>query len=332
MLWNAARPAILLGGGASDAGPEALRLAETIGAPVGLTINAKGAVPSSHPLCLGATLTFHPVCDLISEADVLLAVGTQFSHSDWWELDGPPQPQGSLIRVDIDPGQLHNPFQASIALLGDSAATLRSIAAAFPGDEPQNDRARLGFSRAREAVRALRLPGEISGYREFLDSVDAALPEDRIVVGDSTQPVYAANHTMAAPQPRSWLMPIGYGTLGCALPMAIGAKLASPSRPVICLAGDGGILFTVQELATASDLHLPLPIVVWSNGGYREIRGAMEHAGIAQFATEAAAHDLVEIARGFGCRAERSTGLREAGSLIREALSASGPTVIEVRP
>jgi len=331
MLWNAAKPAILLGGGASDAGPEALRLAELIGAPIGLTINAKGAVPSSHPLCLGATLTFHPVCDLISEADVLLAVGTQFSHSDWWELDGPPQPQGSLIRVDIDRSQLHNPFQASVALLGDSAAALGSITAALPREQQRNDRAKLGFSRAHEAVRALRFPAEISDYHDFLESVDAALPEDRIVVGDSTQPVYAANHAMAASQPRSWLMPIGYGTLGCALPMAIGAKLASPSRPVICLAGDGGILFTVQELATANDLHMPLPIIIWSNVGYREIRGAMDKAGIAPFATEAEAHDLVEIARGFGCRAERSTELREVGPLIREALNASGPTVIEVR-
>jgi acetolactate synthase I/II/III large subunit len=330
MLWNAAKPAILLGGGAADAGPEALRLAELIGAPIGLTINAKGAVPSSHPLCLGATLTFHPVCDLISEADVLLAVGTQFSHSDWWELDGPPQPQGSLIRVDIDPGQLHNPFRSSIALLGDSAATLGSLAAALPGEERRND-PKLGSSRAQEAVRSLRFPSEISGYRDFLESVDAALPEDRIVVGDSSQPVYAANHAMAASQPRSWLMPIGYGTLGCALPMAIGAKLASPSRPVVCLAGDGGILFTLQELATANDLHMPLPIIVWSNGGYGEIRGAMEKAGISPFATEAEAHDLIEIARGFGCRAERSTALGEVGPLIREALNTSGPTVIEVR-
>jgi acetolactate synthase I/II/III large subunit len=331
MLWNAANPAILLGGGASHAGPEALRLAELIGAPIGLTINAKGAVPSSHPLCLGATLTFHPVCDLISEADVLLAVGTQFSHSDWWELDGPPQPEGSLIRVDIDPGQLDNPFQPSIALLGDSATTLGSLAAALPGEEQRNDRAKLGFSRAQEAARTLRFPSEVSDYRDFLDSVDAALPEDRIVVGDSTQPAYAANHAMAASQPRSWLMPIGYGTLGCALPMAIGAKLASPSRPVICLAGDGGILFTLQELATANDLHMPLPIIVWSNGGYGEIRDAMEKAGISPFAIEAEACDLVEIARGFGCRAERSARLREVGPLIREALQASGPTVIEVR-
>lgn len=331
MLWHAARPAILLGGGAAGAGSEAVRLAERIGAPIGLTISAKGAVSSSHPLCLGATLTFHPACDLISEADVLLAAGTQFSHSDWWELDGAPQPQGPLIRVDIDHSQLHNPFRASIALLGDSAATVAAITAALPCEEPQPDRIAQGVERAQAVMGSLRFPREVSDHRDFLEVLDASLPEDRIVVGDSTQPVYAANHLMAASQPRSWLMPIGYGTLGCALPMAIGAKLAAPSRPVLCLVGDGGILFTLQELATARDLHLSLPIVVWSNGGYGEIRDAMEKAGISPFAIQAQAYDLVEIARGFGCRAERSTELRGLGALVREALKSRGPTVIEVR-
>ena len=330
MLWTAAKPAILLGGGAAHAGAEAVRLAERIGAPIGLTIGAKGAVSSSNLLCLGATLTFQPARELICEADVLLAVGTQFSHSDWWELDGAPQPKGSLIRADIDESQLHNLFPASLALLGDSAATLGAITAALPCENPQPDRIALGARRARAAIRSLRFPPEVSDYADFIETLDAALPQDRIVVGDSTQPVYAANHLMAAPQPRSWLMPIGYGTLGCALPMAVGAKLGAPSRPVVCIAGDGGVLFTLQELATAKDLRMSLPVIVWSNGGYGEIRDAMEKARISPFATDAQAHDLVQIASGFGCRAERLTEVSGLGPLVREALESRGPTLIEV--
>jgi acetolactate synthase-1/2/3 large subunit len=330
-LWDAARPAVLLGGGAAEAGAEAVRLAERIGAPIGLTINAKGAVSSSHPLCLGATLTFRPTRDVISEADVLLAAGTQFSHSDWWETDGAPKPTGTLIRADIDWSQLDNPFGASIALPGDSAATLDAITAALPRDNSQADRFARAAGRAKAATACVRFPPEITGYRDFVDALDAALPDDRIVVGDSTQPVYAANHLMPATQPRSWIMPIGYGTLGCALPMAIGAKLAAPSRPVVCLVGDGGVLFTLQELATAQELGLPLPIVVWSNRGYGEIRDAMERAGIAPSATEAQAHDLVQIATGFGCRAERLTTLSGLGDRVRAALDSPGPTLIEVR-
>src|SRR5260221_14029788 len=331
LLWKAARPAILLGGGAAQAGAEAVRLAERIGAPIGLTISAKGAVSSSHSLCLGATLTFHPACDLISEADVLLAAGTQFSHSDWWETDGAPQPKGALIRADIDRSQLDNPFPASIALAGDAAATLDAITAALPCENPQPDRTARAVNRAQAITASLRFPPEISDYKDFIDSLDAALPADRIVVGDSTQPVYAANHLMAARQPRAWLMPIGYGTLGCALPMAVGAKLAAPSRPVVCLVGDGGVLFTLQELATAQDLHMPLPIIVWSNGGYGEIPDAIKRAGISPPATEAQAHDLVQIATGFGCRAERLTTLSGLGDRVRAALESPGPTLIEVR-
>ena len=331
LLWKAAKPAVLLGGGAAHAGAEAVRLAERIGAPIGLTISAKGAVSSSHPLCLGATLTFQPTCDLISDADVLLAVGTQFSHSDWWELDEAPRPKGALIRADIDQRQLDNPLRASIALLGDSAATLDAIAAELPGENPQPDRFARAASRVQAVTASLRFPPEISDYQDLVDVLDAALAEDRIIVGDSTQPVYAANHLMPATQPRSWIMPIGYGTLGCALPMAVGAKLGAPSRPVVCLVGDGGVLFTLQELATAQDLHLPLPVIVWSNGGYGEIRDAMKRAGIPPSATEAQAHDLVQIASGFGCRAQRLTDLEGLGALVREALESRGPTLIEVR-
>lgn len=330
-LWDAAKPAVLLGGGAAEAGAAAVRLAERIGAPIGLTINAKGAVSSSHPLCLGATLTFRPVRDVISEADVLLAAGTQFSHSDWWEIDGPPRPKGTLIRADIDRNQLDNPFRASIALPGDSAATLDAIMAALPRDNAQPDRLARAAGRAKAATAGVRFPPEITDHQDFVDALDAALPDDRIIVGDSTQPVYAANHMMPATQPRSWIMPIGYGTLGCALPMAVGAKLAAPSRPVVCVVGDGGVLFTLQELATAQELGLPLPIIVWSNRGYGEIRDAMERAGIPPSATEAQAHDLVQIASGFGCRAEQLTTLSRLGDRVRAALESSGPTLIEVR-
>lgn len=329
-LWAAAKPAVLLGGGAAEAGAAAARLAERIGAPIGLTINAKGAVSSSHPLCLGATLTFRPTRDVISEADVLLAAGTQFSHSDWWETDGAPQPKGTLIRADIDRSQLGNPFPASIALPGDSAATLDAITAALPRDNAQPDRLARAAGRAKAATACVRFPPEIADYRDFVDALDAALPDDRIIVGDSTQPVYAANHLMPATQPRSWVMPIGYGTLGCALPMAVGAKLAAPLRPVVCVVGDGGVLFTLQELATAQELRLPLPVIVWSNRGYGEIRDAMERAGIPPSATEAQAHDLVQIATGFGCRAERLTTVSGLGDRVRAALESPGPTLIEV--
>ena len=129
--------------------------------------------------------------------------------------------------------------------------------------------------RVAAALRDLQLPDEIGVHLPLVDALDAALPADRIVAVDSTQPGYTSNHVLDVERPGSWLSPIGYGCLGCALPMAIGAKLAAPERPVLALAGDGGVLFTIQELATARDLGLPLPLVVWNNDGYGEIRDSM---------------------------------------------------------
>ncbi len=166
-------------------------------------------------------------------------------------------------------------------------------------------------------------------FSELLELLDRVLPEDRIIAGDSTQPVYAANHLLGMARPRSWLMPIGYGCLGCALPMAIGAKLAAPDRPVLALAGDGGFQFTIQELATARDLGAAVVALVYDNRGYGEIRDAMDHAGIGHVGTDATTHDLVAIATGFGVAATRSSSLLELEEQLSAALASELPAVIE---
>jgi thiamine pyrophosphate-dependent acetolactate synthase large subunit-like protein len=124
-------------------------------------------------------------------------------------------------------------------------------------------------------------------------------------------------------------MPIGYGCLGCALPMAIGAKLAAPERPVVAIAGDGGFMFTLQELATARELRVALPVLVYNNHGYGEIRDSMDHAGIPRVGTEAD-HDIAAIARGFGCATASVTELAQLEDALTSALAADGPTVIEL--
>jgi acetolactate synthase-1/2/3 large subunit len=114
--------------------------------------------------------------------------------------------------------------------------------------------------------------------------------------------------------------------------MAIGAKLAAPDRPVAALAGDGGFMFSVQELATARDLALPLPIVVYDNSGYGEIRDAMDESGIPNLGTDITTHDLPAIARGFGVGGVRVTSAADLQGAVADALGATGPTVIELRP
>ena len=111
--------------------------------------------------------------------------------------------------------------------------------------------------------------------------------------------------------------------------MAIGAKLAAPDRPVMAIAGDGGFMFTVQELATAAALGLALPVLVYNNNGYGEIRESMDHAGIARVGTEFR-HDIGGVARGFGCEFCAPASLSEIGDALADAFAADRPTVIEL--
>ena len=337
LLAGAQRPLILLGGGARDAGPEALALARALGAPVGLTINARGTIPDADPLCLGSALSFEPVSDLLRGADATLLVGSQLSELELWGLHEPLTLR-RLVRIDIDEEQLHRRWTPEVALHGESAATLDALAARLTqGGVGQGHPAVTGAVRRQEAVAAevrraraeLRPPPEVARFRPMLELLDRVLPHDRIVAGDSTQPVYAANHLLPMSSPRSWLMPIGYGSLGCALPMALGAKLAAPDRPVLALAGDGGFQFTVQELGTARDLGVDLVMLVYDNRGYGEIRDAMDHAGVAHVGTDAVTHDLIAIAAGYGVAGTRSATLGELELQLTTALAAGGPRLIK---
>ncbi len=326
LLARARRPLVLLGGGARDAGAEALVVARALDAPIGLTINARGTIPDSDPLCLGSALSFPPVSDLLRQADATLLVGAQLSDLELWGLSEPLTLHG-LVRIDIDAEQLDRRWVPEVGLHGDAAATLQALADALPANAATSNGG--GATAVAEARAALKPPHEVARFAPLLDVLDRALPPDRIIAGDSTQPVYAANHLLGMATPRSWLMPIGYGCLGCALPMALGAKLAAPDRPVLALAGDGGFQFTIQELATARDLGLPVVVLVYDNRGYGEIRDAMDDAGVGHLGTDATTHDLPQIAAGFGVAAVRSRSLAELEQQLSVALAADGPTVIE---
>jgi acetolactate synthase-1/2/3 large subunit len=161
-------------------------------------------------------------------------------------------------------------------------------------------------------------------------ALQEALP-GAVVAGDSTQPVYSANLFYEAERPRSYFnSSTGYGTLGYALPAALGAKLAQRERPVVALIGDGGLQFTIGELATAVELSLPLAILVWNNRGYGEIKRYMAERGIPQIGVDIYTPDFRAIARGFGCQAVRAESLAHLQEQLRQAQRASGPTLIEI--
>jgi thiamine pyrophosphate-dependent acetolactate synthase large subunit-like protein len=146
-----------------------------------------------------------------------------------------------------------------------------------------------------------------------------------------TQIAYLGNYAYPADNPGSWFHPSGYGTLGYALPAAIGAKIAAPKRAVLALAGDFGLQFTLHELMTAVELNLSLPIVVWNNAALGQIRDDMIAADIAPVAVVAQNPDFPALAAACGATGLRVTGPAALTQAVHAALERSGPTLIEAR-
>ena len=330
LLRSAAAPLVILGGGAADAAAEARALAERLDAPVIHTVNAKGILPPGHPLRAGENMAFPPIHRAIAEADVVLGVGTEFGETEMYPEPKPIEIGGKLIRIDIDPEQLARGPVADLPIVADAKAALEAIHAAL-GKSAANQGAGAGRAAAiREATAKLWWPA-VSLHRKIAGVVLDALP-DAILVGDSAEPVYALNQCFEAPRPRSYFnSSTGYGTLGYGLPAGIGAKLAAPDRPVVVLIGDGGLQFTIGELASAVEAQVPLIVLLWNNEGYGEIKNYMLERQITPIGVDIFTPDFLTIARGFGCEAIRPDGFPALTAALQQAAVRRGPTVIELR-
>ncbi|MFE2032129.1 5-guanidino-2-oxopentanoate decarboxylase [Streptomyces scopuliridis] len=336
VLRAARRPALVLGGGARGAAAECLALAEGLAAPVVTTANGKGIVAETHPLSLGVSLHSPAVREWLAGRDAVLAVGTELAESDLWSA-GPPALNGTLLRVDLDPAQLYGGLRTAHPLLGDAALALRALldGCRHPGPDTTSRPAHADAARA-EVVRLRGLRDAETAERDarwvpFLRAVRSVLAPDAILTSDSAQCCYygALPHLPLGPEGR-YLHPTGFGTLGYALPAAIGAKTAAPGREVVALSGDGGFQFSVQELATAVQERLTLPVVVFDNGGYGEIREEMTARGDTPTAVGLSPVDLPALARAYGGRGERADTPAALADALTRALAAPVPTVITV--
>ncbi|MFV3411494.1 5-guanidino-2-oxopentanoate decarboxylase [Pseudomonas nitroreducens] len=334
LLASARRPLILAGGGAVDAGPALQRLAERLQAPVALTINAKGLLPSQHPLLIGSTQSTDATRELVNEADVVLAVGTELGETDYdvTFADGFKIP-GALLRIDIDPDQTVRNYPPRAALVADAGLALDALLGALESRALAVDTEQWGSRRAgrlREAVLA-SLDDNLRAQTRFLRVALEELP-DAALVGDSTQPVYTGNLTLDLEKPRRWFnSSTGYGTLGYALPAAIGAWLGDATRrPVLCLIGDGGLQFTLPELASAVEAHVPLIVLLWNNHGYEEIKRYMVNRDIEPVGVDIYTPDFIGAARALGCKAHCASDEAALRAALREASACSLPTLIEI--
>jgi len=333
-LAAAKRPLILAGGGAIAAAAALTRLAETLGAPVALTINAKGLLPAAHPLLIGSTQTLLATRALVAEADVVLAIGTELAETDYdVTFAGGFEIPGALLRIDIDPDQTVRNYPPELALVADAQIAAEALLAELQ---------RLPLAprhSAWGAQRVARLWADLTpawdaatrAQTRFLHTVLEELP-NAVLVGDSTQPVYSGNLTLNLDHPRRWFnAATGYGTLGYALPAAIGAWLGrGDGQPVVCLIGDGGLQFTLPELASAVEARTPIIVLLWNNQGYEEIKKYMLNRDIEPVGVDIYTPDFIGVATALGCAAERIQDVDSLRVALRAAADRQGPTLIEI--
>ena len=324
LLAGAREPIVVVGGGAAPGHRELRPFLERLGAPVVSTARGKGVLPDGHPLAVGPVIGTSAARAALEGADVVLLVGTELSEAEL--LDEPLRPAGAVIRVDRDLRQLHKGVRARVPVLADAGRFGRAMARR---EWAARDAARA--ERLREAARA-ELADAAAPFVALHDALRAALPSDAILVGDSSQVSYLGTSLLwPTEEPDRVLGTLGFATLGYGVPAAIGAALGRPGAAVACVLGDGALMFSVQELSTAADLGLSLPVVVYDNGGFGEIRDQMSGRGIPHLGVDIAQPDLAELGRALGCDAATPTTGEDLSRAVRRGLSAGRPTLIHVR-
>ncbi|MEO8219600.1 MAG: thiamine pyrophosphate-dependent enzyme [Specibacter sp.] len=324
LLRESANPVILAGGGSIRAGAHLAALAQLLQAPVVTTLNGKGSLPETHPLSLGSDIRLPAAQVLCDGADVLLIVGSKVGESEMW--GGTLAPLGTVIRLDILASQANKNVRSDVALIGDSAVIVEQLIEEIGGqDRPAAD---LEAVRAALRTQARALSPELSRIAEEAAS---ALPANTIVGGDSSQITYLGTASFIPQEhPHSFLYTPAYATLGYGLPASIGAKIASPERPVVCILGDGALMFAVQELITAVEQRLDLVVVCVDNGGYAEIRSNEADRGIPAVGVDLVQPDWAALATAFGGTGHRITDAADFAPTLHKAVQARGLQLLHV--
>ncbi|MCY3829756.1 MAG: thiamine pyrophosphate-binding protein [Rhodospirillaceae bacterium] len=322
LLEQAERPLIVVGGGAQDCSAEVTRLAEMLSAPAVAYRTGRGVVSSEHDLSAGAPVGHA----LWPDCDVVLGIGTRLNQQMLWGTDDALK----IVHIDIDAEELGRVREPDVALHADAREAVPMLIAALEGKEAKRGawRDRVSAEKARFA-KAYR--DRLGPQMAWLDAIRAELPRDGIFVDELTQVGYVARLAFPSYMPRTHLTSAYQGTLGWGIPSGLGAAHARPDVPVVAIAGDGGALFGIGELATAVHYGIPLTAVVFNDNAYGNVkRFQIENYDNRPIASDLTSPDFVRLAESFGARGLRAETPEDLRQRLREAFKGGGPTVIEV--
>ncbi len=333
IMANSRLPVIFAGGGVarSDAEGALVRLAEATNIPVITSAGGKGTIPDGHPLCYGSCFSprgerqeMNELYDVMAASDVVIGIGTRFS------LGNPAGDASTLININIDDADLTRIQSNTIPLHRDARATIEAL---LPHLLSAGAGAR---SSPVEAVAAAR---RLVAYRDIqleepqypiLEVIQGTVPEDACVVWDVTQLGFYARTHYRVQHPKTYIDSGYQFNLGYAFPTALGAKVANPDRPVICMTGDGGFMFNSSELATAMKYGINVVTVVWRNDSYGNVARDLDDFFAGSYETDLHNPDFVRFAESFGAVGLRASDPMELESLIPKAMAHGAPVVIDV--
>jgi acetolactate synthase-1/2/3 large subunit len=338
LLEGASRPVMIVGGGVnlSGAGEDAVRLAERLVIPVATTHSGKGTIPESHPLALGVlgALGGSSVArKIVEEADVILAVGYKFGQNPTfvWQL---PTPNQRIIHIDIDGSEIGKMFPVEVGIVADAQAGLRALLETDPSEREMGSVAKkladLKLDWKRE-LSAQSISDEQIKPQEVMSVVnELAGPEDVLVCDASFSSGWGSLFYEIRDGRRA-LFPRGLAGLGWGLPAGIGAQVARPGSNIIVLTGDGGLTFSVGELATLAQEGMNVKVVVLNNStmGWIKWDQALDWGG-RFISTDLGDVNFSLVAQGLGCGGSRVEKPGDFRVTFADALAQEGPMLMDV--
>jgi thiamine pyrophosphate-dependent acetolactate synthase large subunit-like protein len=331
------RPVIWAGGGviSSDAGPELLRLAELLGAPVTTSYAGKGAIPDDHPLAVGCSIGGrvygrNPLFQFIESCDVALVVGASLPYriTAGTGLRLPRQ----LVHADIDAGVFGKNYPPSVAVCGDAKAVLGQMLKALEEKHLAKSEA---FEKEVTELK-VRIGQSLwaagTNQQRVMETIRGTIARDAIVVADPAMAAYWATRGMACYEPRTYIAPHGWTSIGFAFPAALGAKVARPDREVVVISGDGGFQLNLQELGTAAQYGINVIVLIFNDSAWGVLRDRQrDYFGGRYFATDLANPDFVKLSAAYGLAATRVDSLKELSQALGHALSGRTLHLIDIR-
>ena len=330
LIAKSKKVVLVIGGGACESQDEIRKLKDKLGAVVITTTAGKGVIDDNDPLTITGGTVRAEAREYLSKADLVLAIGTELAETD--NYVGKYSISGKIIRVDIDSKKINDNYQATIGLVGDAKKIVRKLnnKLNYALDQGHRETAKLEVAKIKKSIED-NLSKTERRHKKFLNILRKIAPPETIFSTDACQLSYTGVFGCNVPKARKWLHPVGFCALGNALPNAIGAKIALPKIPVIVIVGDGGFMFSMPEILTARENNLSLPIIIWENGGYKQIQDDMQAIGVDRVGVEGLNPDFIKLAHSCHCDSVYAHSQEIFTCSFKKALEAKRPTVILVK-